>query len=237
MKFTCVIIDDEPLAKEVIEGYVTRCEQLELIGSYENVLEAKTALQKNPSQLLFLDVDMPGLTGFELLAQIPEIPLTILTTAYRDYALEAYELGVIDYLVKPIRYERFNKAVNRAVDILQAKRMDVEFVKGEKQTTVSIKSGTKKILLPAQSISHVQGLKDYSIIFAEDKKYMVNGSIKTILEALPGEHFVRVHKSFIVAKDKIMSVQRNKIEFGEYQIPVGRVYKGNLNDLLGGASD
>lgn len=234
MKLTCMIIDDEPLAKEVIERYIEQTEQLELIGAYNSVTDSYPALQSHPSQILFLDIEMPGLTGLELLAQMPDLPITILTTAHRDHALEAYDLGVIDYLVKPIRYERFIKAVNRATEFLQAKKLDIEFLENEKQTTISIKSGTKTILLPAESISHVQGLKDYSILFTEDKKFIVNGSIKTILEALPAEHFVRVHKSFIVAKKKVHCVQRNKIEFGEYQIPVGRVYKGNLNDLLRG---
>lgn len=232
MMFTCMIIEDEPLAKEVMERYVAMQGQLELVGSYLNVLEAQEALQKEPAQILFLDIEMPGSTGLEMLAQMQDAPLTILTTAYREYALDAYELGVIDYLVKPVRYERFKIAADRAIEFLQAKKMEVAFLKRERQTTVSIKSGTKTILLPSQSISHVQGLKDYSIIFTDDSKYIVNGSVKTILESLPVDHFVRVHKSFIVALSKIKSVHRNKIEFGDYQIPVGRVYKGNLDDLL-----
>lgn len=232
MKLTCFIIEDEPLAREVIEQYLLKFQILELLGSFENVDQALPSLQQNLPDILFLDIEMPGQTGLELLSQMKEPPLTILTTAYRDYALEAFDLGVIDYLVKPIRYERFKKAVDRAIDFIQTKKMDVDFSQNEKHTTIAIRSGTTNIIIPLESISHIQGLKDYSIFFTTDKKYVVNGSIKTILESLPKEHFVRVHKSFIVAKQKIQSVQRNKIEFGEYQIPIGRVYKANLADLL-----
>lgn len=232
MKFSCVIIDDEPLAREVMESYIATYEALELNGSYENVATALAALRTNSPHILFLDIEMPGATGLDLLSQWTGPTLTVLTTAYRDYALEAYDLGVIDYLVKPIRYARFKKAVDRAVEFLQAKKMEVEILRYEKQTTVAVKSGTKNILLPAESISHVQGLKDYSILYTNEKKYVVNGSIKTMLESLPKEQFIRVHKSFIVARQKIGSLQGNKIEFGDYQIPVGRVYRANLNELL-----
>ncbi len=232
MKFSCIIIEDEPLAREVIENYLATNNELEFKGSYENVAKAESSLQSNPPHILFLDIEMPGITGLTFLSQMKDPPITILTTAYRDYALEAYDLGVIDYLVKPIRYERFKKAVDRAIEFLQSKKMDVEIIKSDKHNTVAIKSGTKNIFLPTESITHVQGLKDYSILFTEDKKYVVNGSIKTIFESLPDSEFIRVHKSFIVAKQRIVSVQRNKIEFGDYQIPVGRVYKANLNEFL-----
>jgi DNA-binding LytR/AlgR family response regulator len=232
MKLTCMIIEDEPLARDVLKEYISTHSELTLMASYEAADKAFSLLQSSPPDILFLDIGMPGTSGLDLLHKLKEKPLTILTTANREYALEAYELGVIDYLVKPIRYERFTKSVNRSIEFIRSKKLEVPAEKNESKTTIAFKSGTKNIILPLDTISHIQGLKDYTIFFTNDKKYMVNGSIKTILQSLPADQFIRVHKSFIVAKRNIVCMQRNKIEFGEYQVPVGRVFRPLLEEIF-----
>jgi DNA-binding LytR/AlgR family response regulator len=232
MKLSCIIVEDEPLARDVLREYISMHGKLTLIASYENADKALSPLQSTPPDILFLDIGMPGTSGLDLLHKLNEKPLTILTTAYREYALEAYELGVIDYLVKPVRYERFKKSVDRCIEFIQSKKLDVPAEKNESKTTIAFRSGTKNIILPLDTISHIQGLKNYTIFFTNDKKYIVNGSIKTILQSLPADQFIRVHKSFIVAKRNIIFMQRNKIEFGEYQIPVGRVFKRQLEEIF-----
>jgi DNA-binding LytR/AlgR family response regulator len=191
MKLTCMIIEDEPLARDVLKEYISTHSELTLMASYEAADKAFSLLQSSPPDILFLDIGMPGTSGLDLLHKLKEKPLTILTTAYREYALEAYELGVIDYLVKPIRYERFDKSVNRSIEFIRSKKLEVPAEKNESKTTIAFKSGTKNIILPLDTISHIQGLKDYTIFFTNDKKYMVNGSIKTILQSLPADQFIR----------------------------------------------
>ncbi len=232
MKQSCIIVEDEPLARDVLREYISMHGELTLTASYESADKALSALQSFPPDILFLDIGMPGTSGLALLHKLKEKPLTILTTAYREYALEAYELGVIDYLVKPIRYERFKKSVDRCIEFIHAKKLDVPAENNESKTTISFKSGTTNIILPLDSISHIQGLKDYTIFFTNDKKYIVNGSIKTILQSLPADQFIRVHKSFIVAKRNIVFMQQNKIEFGEYLVPVGRMFKPQLEEIF-----
>jgi DNA-binding LytR/AlgR family response regulator len=225
-----MIVEDEPLAREVLETYISRTDDLQLVESCDDPNKAVQRIEKDTIDILFLDIEMPKGNGMTLLNTLPEKHLTILTTAYREYAIEAYDLGVIDYLVKPIRYERFKKAVDRAIDFLRAKKLNVEEVK---PTTIILKSGTKSFLVPLHKISHVQGLKDYSIFFTEEKKYVVRGSIKNVFQMLPQGDFIRVHKSFVVSKSIIKLVNRNRIEFGEFQLPIGRAYREEVNKLIG----
>ena len=229
MKTTCMIVEDEPLAREVLETYISRNADLQLVASCDDPDKAGQRMEKDPVDILFLDIEMPKGNGMTLLNALPEKHLTILTTAYREYAIEAYDLGVIDYLVKPIRYDRFKKAVDRAIDFLRSKKLSVGEVK---PTTIVLKSGTKSFVVPLYKISHVQGLKDYSIFFSEDKRYVVKGSIKSVFKMLPQSDFIRVHKSFVVSKSIIKLINRNRIEFGEFQLPIGRAYKEEVNKLM-----
>ncbi len=230
----CLIVDDEPLAREVLERYIEDKPELGLVGSATHASEAASALESQAVDILFLDIRMPGESGLDFLKSLTSKPVTILTTAFRDFAIEGFELGVMDYLVKPIAKERFNLAVNRALEFLELKQNDVrELEYPSEKKLIVIKSGTKKISVPLNAITHIQGLKDYSIIYAGNQKYLVKGYIKTLEQRFHPDHFIRVHKSFIVARNKIQLINRNKIEIEEFVIPIGDVYRKDVENLFG----
>ena len=234
MKYSCVIVDDEPLAHEVLEGYISKFEELALAKKYFNAREAEIYLQANSVDLLFLDIQMPEMTGLELLKRLPERPITILTTAFREFALEGFELGVMDYLLKPIKPERFNGAVNRVMEFFTLRESKTQVIENpNSRENIVIKSGTKTVSLPLAAITHIQGLKDYSIVYTDDnKKYVIKGYLKVIGKIFDEQNFVRVHKSFIMARNHIKNINQDKIEVGGYFIPVGRVFKNDVMTVL-----
>lgn len=234
MKYNCVIVDDEPLAHEALEEYINKFEELVLVRKFFNAVEAERYLNSNPVDILFLDIQMPELTGLELLERLPEKPITILTTAFRDFALVGFELGVLDYLLKPIKSERFNSAVSRAIEFLVLRKSGTQVTEDPNQPrSIVIKTGTKTLSLSLASVTHIQGLKDYSIVYTDDnKKYVIKGYLKVIAKIFNKHDFIRVHKSFIVAKRCIKNIDRDKIEIGSYIIPVGRVFKDDVMSVL-----
>jgi DNA-binding LytR/AlgR family response regulator len=183
--------------------------------------------------ILFLDIEMPEETGIRLLQSLPHKPVTIFTTAFLHYSLEGFELGVMDYLVKPIRYERFERAVKKATEfllLLQIKH-DLENDVNDKSSLL-VKAGNKKITVNRSSITHVQALKDYAIIYCGDAKYVVRTTMKEMEELLGIAGFIRVHKSFIVSKSRSHFFASGKIEFENFEIPVGRKYQKELERYL-----
>jgi DNA-binding LytR/AlgR family response regulator len=230
MTFTCVIVDDEPPSHQVLKKHIERLPMLQLVAEFFNANDATGYFKSNQPDILLLDIQMPEVTGIELLRSLPIKPITIFTTAFRDYAFEGFELGVIDYLLKPVQFERFEMAIRRAVDFIQMSPM------AEGMHEILIKSGTKKILIDYRTIIYAQGLKDYTILHTTDKKYVVKGSVKAFEEYLPSDYFLRVHKSFIVAKNQLKLVYRNKIELENVSIPIGRSYKDAVEDFLNASS-
>ena len=229
MSFTCVIVDDEPPSHQVLKSYIERIPNLELVAEFYNANDAAEFFRKQLVDILLLDIQMPEVTGIEFLRSLPVKPITIFSTAYRDYAFEGFELGVIDYLLKPVHFDRFEMAIRRATDFVQMSKPGNAIDLHE----ILIKSGTKKILIDYRTIIYAQGLKDYTILHTPDKKYVVKGSVKAFEEYLPSESFLRVHKSFIIAKDQVKLVYKNKIELDNVSIPVGRSYKEALEQYLG----
>lgn len=210
---------------------------MEVVESFYNAIDAKKWLEKGSADIFLLDIQMPELTGLDFLRSLKVKPVTILTTAYRDYAIEGFELGVIDYLLKPIQFSRLEMAMNRAMDFLRLSKTGdtIDFTKKkEKQFELLIKTGTTKILLDYRSVVYAQGLKDYTILHTKEKKYVVKGSVKAFQDFLPNDFFIRVHKSFIVARHKIKLVHKGKIELDNVSIPIGRIYKSEVDDLLQG---
>jgi DNA-binding LytR/AlgR family response regulator len=235
MILKCVLIDDEPLAREILAGYIARHEGMELAGSFSNALEGHEYLKHHPVDVLFLDIEMPEISGIDFLRAIPQAPITVFTTAFRDYAFEGFELGVIDFLLKPISYNRFCKAVDKVREFLSLEREDTGLETSEDVPNfIFVKSGVQKIKLFFSDVTHIQGLKDYAIIHASTGKIVIKGSIKTMQELFPETLFIRVHKSFIVAKDKIRRVERNRIIIADHQIPIGRNYKAVMDKLITG---
>lgn len=235
MILTCVLIDDEPLAREILAGYIARHTGIELAGSFSNALEGHEFLRHHPVDILFLDIEMPEISGIDFLRSLPHAPITVFTTAFRDYAFEGFELGVIDFLLKPISYDRFCKAVDKVKDFLSLEREHVNLETSEDVPTfIFVKSGVQKIKLFFTDVTHIQGLKDYAIIHASGGKIVIKGSIKSMQDIFPDTLFIRVHKSFIVAKDKIRRVERNRIIIADHQIPIGRNYKAAMDRLITG---
>jgi len=233
---SCVIIDDEPLAQEILAGYIGQ-EPLKLLGQFHNAFDALAFLKAHSVDILFLDIEMPEMNGIEFLKSLPQPPITVFTTAFRDYAFEGFELGVIDFLLKPISQARFKLALEKVRDFLSLKRDDASLEPGgdaspgagrEAPEYIFVKSGVEKIKLFFADVTHIQGLKDYAIIHTAKGKIVIKGSVKYMLQLFPENAFIRVHKSFIVAKDKIRRIEKNRILIGDHQIPIGRSYKEDV---------
>lgn len=237
MTCKCVIVDDEPLAHKVLQSYIDRTESLVLVKQCYTAEDARQYLLANPVDILFLDIEMPEETGIQLLQSLQQKPVTIFTTAFLHYSLEGFELGVLDYLIKPVRYERFERAVKKATDfiaLLQLKH-NLEHENTD-HSGLLIKTGNKKVTVPRNSITHVQALKDYAIIYCSDTKYVVRSTMMEMEELLGIAGFLRVHKSFIISKSRARFFASGKIEFENFEIPVGRKYRKAVEDYLRSAN-
>jgi len=234
MKFSCIIVDDEPLSHQVLKSHLAHLDNIQLIGAFHNAKDAGFYLQGHSTDIMLLDIQMPEINGLDFLRSLEVKPVTIITTAYRDYALEGFELGVIDYLLKPIELQRFKHSMTRAADFLQLVKSGdtVEPSKPDNAYNILIKTGTKKILLDYRTITFAQGLKDYTILHTDSSKYVVKGSIKAFEQYLPVDWFLRVHKSFIVARQLVRVIHRNKIELHSVSIPIGRNFKDAVDQLI-----
>lgn len=229
-----VVVDDEPLALEVLDGYLKKMTGIESISLFNNAGEALRYLENHKADILLLDIEMPEMTGIEFLEKLSDPPLTIFTTAYRNYAFEGFELGVIDFLLKPISFQRFSAAIEKVRDFLSLKKQDTQLESGEQVPEyIFVKSGVNKIKLRFSEVSHIQGLKDYAIIHTPQERIVIKGSIKMVQEMFPSSLFIRVHKSFLVLCKAITRIERNRIVIGNHQIPIGRNYREEVEKCIG----
>ncbi|MCR8669081.1 response regulator transcription factor [Aestuariibaculum sp. M13] len=239
----CVIIDDEPLAVDVIESYVKQIAGLEIVAKCTNPLEAITLINRQHVDLVFLDIEMPNLTGIDLVKTLDSIPQFIFTTAYPQYALDGFNLNATDYLVKPIPFHRFLKAVLRAkekyeleqVSTLRVEKPSTESVSTVENDFIFVKSEYENIKINTESIKYIQGLKDYIKIYTSesDKAILTLSSFKDILDKLPAKHFIRVHRSYAVNINFIKALQKTKLVIEKVQIPIGETYKDEVLKRLG----
>lgn len=230
---TCIVVDDESLAGDILEQYINKSGTIELKRIFNSALQAKQFLAENVVDILFLDIEMPGITGIDFLRSLPNPPVTVFTTAYRDYAYEGYELGVIDFLLKPISFERFSTALQKIKDFISLKDEGTLIEDNNRELgSVFVKSGVQRIKLHFEDVTHIQGLKDYAIIYHAGGKIVIKGSVKSMHDIFPEQHFMRVHKSFIVAKNKIIRIEKNKIVLKNFNVPVGRSYKEDLEKYI-----
>jgi len=221
----CIIVDDEPLAREGIELNIEQIPFLEICGQFSNAFAANDFLVSNKVDLMFLDIEMPGITGLEFIRSLKFQPLVILTTAYPQYALEGFELDVVDYLVKPIRMERFVKAINRAKEIHDLQNSTTNQIESIEEDFIYIKSDRKYIRLFYKEILFIKGMKDYVIIHTQKKRVMTAMNVSTIHRQLPPSIFARVSKSYLININFIDSVETDLIYVSENPIPLGRTYK------------
>jgi len=227
---TCIVVDDEPLARQGMEMNIAQISSLQLLGSFSNALAASDFLRKEEVDLMFLDINMPELNGLDFLKSLRDAPLVIFTTAYPQYALESYELDAIDYLVKPIRIERFLKSVNKANNHLRLLKQEGNNNQVEKieDDFVYIKSDRKFFKIFFKDILYIEGLKDYVIIYTGDNKIITSMNVKTIAAQLPASIFARVSKSYIVNIRHITAFDNELIYIQHHEIPLGQSFKDDF---------
>ncbi|SDD37411.1 LytR/AlgR family response regulator transcription factor [Pedobacter soli] len=232
MALKCVAIDDEPLALELIKNYVSRFPGLQLVQVFEDALSGAEYLKQNPVDLLFVDVNMPDISGVELVRSLVNSPMIIFTTAYRNYAFESYELQAIDYLLKPIDFNRFTAAVEKAIDFHKYKNATQENTSDE---SIYVYSEYKMIKILLRDIEYIESMGDYLKIYLcnADKPVLTLMTMKKVLERLPEDQFARVHRSFIVALTKIKSIHNRKVNLTHVEVPVGDAYSGFINQQKG----
>jgi two-component system LytT family response regulator len=229
----CIAVDDEPLALALLQDNIRRVPTLELVASCSTAMEALVVLNQQEVDLVFLDIQMPGLTGLQLLQSLSVRPMVILITAYEKYALEGFNLDVIDYLVKPVPFERFLKGCNKAIDFYRLKKnVQTEAHPSPEYFFVNAEYGLVKIVF--SEIRLIEGLKDYlKIHLLETKPLIIRMSMKSIEEKLPSGKFFRIHKSYIVAVAHITAIRRSSVFLGEMELPLGDLYKDDLMRLIG----
>lgn len=230
---SCVIVDDEPLARNLMTDYVRKVPSLHLVAACANAMDAMEVLRKQPVDILFLDIQMPEITGITFLKVLQKRPLVIFTTAYSEYALEGYELDVVDYLLKPITLDRFLKAVDKALLRLQTPPAAVAVTTSEqKPDFVFVKDGTRMVKIMLDDILFVEGMKDYVTIHTREKKITSLQRMKALEEQLPSDKFIRIHHSYIIALKAIDVVHKNEVQIGQALLPVSDSYKKAFREFI-----
>jgi DNA-binding LytR/AlgR family response regulator len=239
MKINCIAIDDEPLALEIISDYCSKVPFINLVKTFDNAMESIEFIRNHKLDLLFLDIQMEELTGIQLLHALKYRPHVIFTTAYDSYAIQGFELDVVDYLLKPISFERFVKSVDKVYDkmhadeMLKAKTEPISTVAGQAEDSYFfVKTETRMEKVLYADVLYIEGMGDYWRIITRQKKIMTLLNYKKLEEILPAKQFIRVHKSFIVAIDKIDSIERNRIKIADRLIPVSETYHKQFFDII-----
>ena len=236
MKIRCLAVDDEPPALAQIQEYISRVPFLELLAAFDNAFDTLEFLKSNEVDLLFLDIEMEGLTGIQLLNVLKIKPKVVLTTAYDQYAIKAFDLDVSDYLLKPISFERFLHSVDKIFDSLKFKNQPASSVLNSDSVSrnyIFVKTEYRMQRVDLQDIIYIEGMKEYLVIHTiQGKKIITLLSFKKMEEMLPNSNFARVHKSYMVALDKIESIERNRIKIGQKLIPIGDSYNKMFYSIL-----
>jgi DNA-binding LytR/AlgR family response regulator len=234
MKINCIIIDDEPLARKGLKEYIREVDFLNLSGEFDNPLKATEMLTKGETQLLFLDIQMPKITGLDFLKSLKQPPPVIFTTAYPQYALDGFELNALDYLVKPISFDRFLKAVMKAKEYFEVRQENKATTSesGKAADYFFIKADSKLVKIAYDEILFVEALQNYVAIQCKDRKYITYLTFKSVEEYLPSDKFIKTHKSFIVSASKIDSLEGNDIRIVTYHIPISRNLKDEVMEKL-----
>lgn len=235
MKTKCLVIDDEPLARDLMRSHIEKLENFEIIEECSDAMKALQALQSYPVDLMFMDIQMPQITGIEFLKTLRHPPKVIITTAYREYAIDGFELDVVDYLLKPITFERFLKSVNKYYQVSQEDTYPEQPTNSNfnnEETFIYVKENKKVIKIHLNEIVYIEGLSEYVQIYTENKKIVTKNSMTNMEEKLPDSGFLRIHKSYIVALPKIEAFTSSSIEVPGKELPIGRSYKNSVLEVL-----
>lgn len=240
MKIRCQIVDDEPLAINIIKKFLDQFQSSEVVSTCENAMDAFTYISDNKVDLLFLDINMPILNGLDFLKSLKDPPLVIITSAYRDYAVDGFDLDVLDYLVKPISFQRFLKAMDKANAAMREKQtptQSVVSVPDSSKSYVFLKVDKKMVKIYLDEILYIESLKDYVRIRTVYEDLVTHQNLNTMAKILPADSFVRIHKSYTISVDKVKSIEGNCVEIASKLLPIGRSYRKEVKDLLLKASD
>jgi two-component system response regulator LytT len=230
MNLNCVIVDDENLAVDVLKAYCSQVGFLKVLQSFKKPEEALIWLRDNKTDILFLDIEMPHLVGFDILNGLDHSPVVILTTAYEHFAVKAFDLEILDYLIKPIEFEPFERAVKRAAVQIETRTISNEI---NKEKYLVVKSNNKLNRIPFKSIRYIEGLGEYVKIHTQTKTYITLAPIKDLEQSLPSEDFVRIHKRYIVSIMGIISYNKQEVKMmGDIKLPVGRVFKDGFIEAV-----
>lgn len=237
MKTRCIIVDDEPLAIEVIKNHLGHFDDMEVVAECKNAIEAGNEIRKQPVDLVFLDIQMPKITGFEFLASLNNPPKIIITTAFRNYAIKSYEFEIIDYLLKPIPFPRFLKAINKFHKTKNDQKQTKIIAKEKNDTFIYVNEEKNIHKIYLKDILFIESYREYIKIHTEQKTVSTKVQISKIAEKLPDEKFMRIHKSFIVPIEKISSFNARSVNIGKTELPIGRTYKERVIDKLKSGHD
>ncbi|QEC69642.1 response regulator transcription factor [Panacibacter ginsenosidivorans] len=236
-RIVCLAVDDEPPALQVIEKYITAIPSLQLVASCSNAVEALTVLQNTHVDLMFLDIQMPHIFGTDFMRTLSNPPKVIFTTAFRKYAVDGFELDAVDYLLKPISFERFLKAVNKVMrlnisTVEDSSKISLAGKENLEDSFIYLRADRKNIKLLLNDILFVESLKDYIKVITKDKTIIAKQSISSFEESLPADKFIRVHRSFIIAVNKIDSFNQELVQISKYEIPISRSYRHEFEKAL-----
>jgi len=234
MQLNCIIIDDEPLARKGLKEYIADVDFLHLAGEFENPLKATQVLSSGNVQLVFLDIQMPKISGLEFLKSLQQAPPIIFTTAFPQYALDGFDLNALDYLVKPISFDRFLKAVMRAKEYYEVRQKNTVSVAESNPSAeyFFIKADNKLVKLEYDEILFIEALQNYVTIQTIDRKYITYLTFKSVEEYLPADKFIKTHKSYIVAASRIDTIEGNEIRIGNHHLPISRNLKEEVMEKL-----
>ncbi|MBN2349665.1 MAG: response regulator transcription factor [Bacteroidales bacterium] len=227
MRINCIVVDDEPASRDILEKYISDCPAINLICCCRNAMEASGILNKEDIQLIFLDINMPKISGLKFYKSLTNPPYVIFTTAYPEYAVEGFEVDAIDYLLKPFPFERFLKAVNKALDKFNSIKQETR-----QNAFILFKSDKKLYRVVLDEINYLEALGDYVRIYYQDKSILVHETFQNIFGQLPEKEFVRVHKSFAIAFNKLEVIEGNMIKIKGKSIPIGQTYRAEFLNLV-----
>lgn len=232
MKIKCIIIDDEPLAIKVIESHLSEFQNFEIAGTFNSPIPALSLLEKSTIDVVFLDINMSKMNGLEFLRNTVLKVNIVITTAYREYAVESFDLDVLDYLVKPIPFNRFLKSVNKVTQKVSEQRDIQQENTADSESFIFLKVEKKLVKIKFKDIFYIESLKDYIKVYTVVENYLVHKSLTSITEELPQDKFLRIHRSYTVSLDKVKSLEGNSVEIDSKRIPIGRKYINQAKQII-----
>ena len=236
MKIKCIIIDDEPLAISVIENHLKNFDHVEIVETFNNPLKAYRILEQEKIDLIFLDINMPQMTGFAFIENLSNKPLIVITTAYREYAVKSFELNILDYLVKPIPFNRFLKTINKVYQQVYVSNTSTD-VSLQQEPHIFLKVNKKLIKINLNNILYIESLKDYIKVITILGDYVVHKSLTAITEELPQSNFIRIHRSYTISVNKVIALEGNTVEISNRKIPIGRNYVKQTKERIFNIND